>query len=101
MSQTNGIGNSQLSSSLIDRADRAHMEKQTKASAAPSSNRIAKQDVANLSGAGSVLATATAAANTDDVRTERVAAVKAAVDAGTYNVSSTAVADKLLDSMLE
>lgn len=99
MTQTNGIGNNQLSSRLIDRADRTQIEKQTKASSADTTGSVASQDVARLSGAGSVLATA--AANTDDVRAERVAALKAAVDAGTYNVSSTAVADKLLDSMLE
>jgi len=36
----------------------------------------------------------------DDVRHERVAALQAAIQSGTYNVSSSAVADKLIDSML-
>lgn len=99
MTQTNGIGTNQLSSSLIDRADRAQTEKQGKALSAQKSALNPSHDVAKFSGAGSVLAKA--AATTDDVRTERVAALKAAVNSGNYNVSSTAVADKLLDSMLE
>jgi negative regulator of flagellin synthesis FlgM len=99
MTQTSGIGNSQLSSNLIDRTDRMQTEKQLKASSVQRPDTTTRQDVATVSGTGSVLATA--ATNTEDVRTERVAALKAAVDAGSYNVSSTAVADKLLDSMLE
>ncbi len=99
MTHTNGIGTNAVSSNLVDRTDRAQMEKQSKASSTQTSNAIATQDIAKVSGAGSVLATAVT--NMDDVRTERVAALKAVVDAGAYNVSSAAVADKLLDSMLE
>lgn len=35
-----------------------------------------------------------------DVRTEKVAQLQAAIASGTYNVSSSDVADKLIDSML-
>ena len=41
------------------------------------------------------------AMNTSDVRTDKVAALKAAIDNGTYNVSSQAVAQKLITSMLD
>ncbi len=53
---------------------------------------------ASLSGAGSVLA---AASTGDDVRTDKVAALKAAIDAGSYQVSASDVADKLIHTMLE
>jgi negative regulator of flagellin synthesis FlgM len=36
-----------------------------------------------------------------DVRTEKVAAIQAAIQAGTYQVPASAVAQKLIDSMLE
>jgi negative regulator of flagellin synthesis FlgM len=39
-------------------------------------------------------------ASGDDVRTDKVAAVQAALAAGTYNVSAAAVASKVVDSML-
>jgi negative regulator of flagellin synthesis FlgM len=54
-------------------------------------------DRATLSGAGSeVLQTA----SDSDVRTEKVAGIQAALAAGSYNVSSSAVASKLVDSMM-
>ena len=40
------------------------------------------------------------AASGEDVRTEKVAAVQAALAAGTYNVPASAVASKLVDAML-
>jgi flagellar biosynthesis anti-sigma factor FlgM len=54
------------------------------------------QDATRLSGLGSLLA----AASTDDVRTDRVDALRAAIHAGTYSVSATNVADKILRNML-
>ena len=36
----------------------------------------------------------------DDVRNEKVAQLRAAIQSGTYNVSSSDVADKMIDSML-
>lgn len=38
--------------------------------------------------------------DTDDVRMDKVAQLKSAIDSGTYNVSSTDVANKLISSML-
>ena len=100
MTQMNGIGSSALTNGLVDRAERASQaDKQSKASSVDVSKAQASQDVASFSGAGSVLAVASA--NADDVRADRVASLKAAVDSGNYHVSAGAVADKLLTSMLE
>jgi negative regulator of flagellin synthesis FlgM len=54
-------------------------------------------DRATLSSAGSEVANAL---SDSDVRTDRVAAVQTALAAGTYNVPASAVASKLVDSML-
>jgi negative regulator of flagellin synthesis FlgM len=40
------------------------------------------------------------AMGTSDVRSDKVASLQAAIATGTYNVSSSDVADKLIDSML-
>jgi negative regulator of flagellin synthesis FlgM len=42
-----------------------------------------------------------AALNASDVRTEKVASLQTAIGGGTYNVPSSAVADKLVSSMLQ
>jgi negative regulator of flagellin synthesis FlgM len=54
-------------------------------------------DRATLSGAGGEVAQT---ASGDDVRTDKVAAIQSALSAGTYNVAASAVASKLVDSML-
>jgi len=74
-------------------------------SAAPASTRGGAQagaseltgDHATLSNAGSEVSLESAG---DGVRMEKVAAVQAALAAGTYNVSSSAVAAKMVDAML-
>lgn len=55
-------------------------------------------DHATLSSAGNEVAQTAADGG---VRASKVAAVQAALTAGTYQVSSTAVAGKMIDSMLE
>ena len=55
-------------------------------------------DSATLSTSSSMLSKAMLA---DDVRTEKVAALKSAIESGTYQVPATAVAGKLMDSMLK
>jgi negative regulator of flagellin synthesis FlgM len=55
-------------------------------------------DRATLSSAGSE---ASQAVSDEGVRTDKVAAVQAALAAGTYNVSASAVASKMVDAMLE
>lgn len=100
MAQMNGIGSNALTNGLVDRAERASQaDKQSKSISVDAAKAQSSQDVASLSGAGSVLAVASA--GTDDVRTDRVASLKAAVESGNYHVSADAVADKLLSSMLE
>jgi negative regulator of flagellin synthesis FlgM len=54
-------------------------------------------DRATLSNAGNEVSQA---ASGEDVRTEKVAAVQAALAAGTYDVPASAVASKLVDAML-
>lgn len=54
-------------------------------------------DRATLSSAGSEVSLT---AGEDGVRMEKVSAVQAALAAGTYDVSASAVASKLVDSML-
>jgi|GEM_PF-2884835 len=53
-------------------------------------------DSASLSGVSSTLAAALAS---DDVRSEKVAAIQAAIADGSYDVPSPAIADKLIDKM--
>jgi negative regulator of flagellin synthesis FlgM len=104
MTTTNGIGSSPLAGNLIDKTDRSTAteksgklaENATKTAGATTSGTTL--DAASLSGAGSLLA---AAATTDDVRTEKVEALKAAINNGTYNVPASDVADKLIRNMLE
>ena len=54
-------------------------------------------DQATISSTSGVLA---AALHSSDVRTAKVASLKASIDAGTYNVPASSVADKLLSSIL-
>ena len=55
-------------------------------------------DRATLSSAGSEVAQS---ASDGGVRTEKVAEIKAALQAGTYSVPASAVAGRIVDSMLE
>jgi flagellar biosynthesis anti-sigma factor FlgM len=94
MTPTHGIGSQQLLGALIDKTERTTQPKTDSANVAAA----AKQgDAASLSGAGSLLATAS---NSSDVRSSKVEALKAAIEAGTYNVPAGDVADKLMQNML-
>jgi negative regulator of flagellin synthesis FlgM len=55
-------------------------------------------DSANLSLAGAMLSQATTGS---DVRFERVAALRQSIEAGTYNVSASDVASRLVDTLLK
>jgi negative regulator of flagellin synthesis FlgM len=61
------------------------------------SSAVQQTDNASLTTTAGVLAQAVKG---DDVRTEKVAALQAAIASGTYNVPASAVADKLIESML-
>jgi flagellar biosynthesis anti-sigma factor FlgM len=74
---------------------------------APSATQTRNHAAANGNGLGSDLATLSNAGNevsltasATGVRTDKVAGVQAAIAAGTYNVPASAVASKLVDSML-
>lgn len=54
-------------------------------------------DLATLSSAGSQVS---ATASGDGVRMDKVASIQAALAAGTYNVPASAVASRVIDSML-
>ncbi len=57
------------------------------------------KDRLNISGQGKDLQVATqAVAQAPDIREDRVAALKAAYQSGTYNISANAVADKILEN---
>jgi negative regulator of flagellin synthesis FlgM len=58
---------------------------------------VQQTDNASLTSTAGVLAQSV---NGDDVRSEKVAALQAAIASGTYNVPASAVADKLIESML-
>ena len=69
---------------------------QTRSSTAASGSALGS-DLATLSSAGSEVSLT---ASETDVRADKVAGVQAALAAGTYNVPASAVASKLVDSML-
>jgi negative regulator of flagellin synthesis FlgM len=69
---------------------------QAKSNAATGGSALAS-DRATLSSAGSEVSQT---ATESEVRTDKVAAVQAAMAAGTYNVPASAVAAKVVDAML-
>jgi negative regulator of flagellin synthesis FlgM len=66
-------------------------------SGAAKENNPVSSDVATLSSAGSEVAQS---ASDGGVRMDKVAEIQAALAAGTYNVPASAVASRLVDSML-
>jgi negative regulator of flagellin synthesis FlgM len=56
-----------------------------------------KTDQANVSSVGALVAKASAGS---DVRTEKVAALQQAISSGSYHVPASAVASKIVDSLL-
>jgi negative regulator of flagellin synthesis FlgM len=99
MSHTHGITNNQALQTTLNAAERTVAAKSTAPgiAAAATSTPQSSASTTNLSGAGTLLASA----NTDDVRADKVAALKSAIDSGTYNVPAGDVADKLIDHLLE
>ena len=102
MKITDGSAGATLAGSLVDSTQRSSAAGKlsgpgtaaTKTGSLPGST--AARDAASLSGLGSLLA----ASSTEDIRADRVAALKAALNDGTYSVSAPDVADKILREML-
>jgi len=63
------------------------------------SNGTSAVDQASLSTVGGVMAQALS--ESDDVRTDKVAALQQSIAAGTYNVPASAVADKIISALLQ
>jgi flagellar biosynthesis anti-sigma factor FlgM len=63
----------------------------------PASTSGAPTDQANVSSTGGLVAQAL---NTPDVRLDKVAALQSAISSGTYQVPASAVAGKIVDSLL-
>jgi|SRR5215469_11253394 len=104
MSYTNSIGNLQQIVSSIA-AGEVKGSQQTKPAQGPTgapensiSSTSSRSDQASLSVASNVIAQAL---SSDDVRVEKVAALQQAIASGTYNVSSSNIADKLIESLLK
>lgn len=95
---TNGIGN--LQTPLLQQT--AAAQKSTaEANAAHAKHPAAatsSTDQASLSHVSTLLAQAL---TTSDVRADKVASLQQAINSGSYNVSSSDVADKLLKSLME
>ncbi len=101
MSYTNGIGNLQQAlSSIAPTQPASQATESTEASRQHNATgAAAKQaDQTNLSSAGGVIAHALEGS---DVRSGKVAALQQAIASGSYNVSSSDVAGKMIDSLLE
>jgi negative regulator of flagellin synthesis FlgM len=107
MSYTSGIGGAAQYPVTVETAGAGKVGKADQSSlpAGVQGGVSASSVSANL---GSDNATLSAAANLvgqaltgSDVRTEKVAALQQAIAAGTYNVSSSDVADKLISSLLK
>ena len=103
MSYTNGIGNLQQVLSSVAAAttqpttqatETVNAQKQHKAATSPAE----QADHTNLSSAGGMMAHALEGS---DVRMEKVGALQKAIASGTYSVSSSDVAGKMIDSLLK
>jgi negative regulator of flagellin synthesis FlgM len=95
MSYTNGIGNLQHALSSIASTS----TKPAQDAAENSSVHVSLQeDQASLSSASGVMSQALEGS---DVRTAKVAALQQAIASGSYNVSSSDVAEKMIESLLK
>jgi flagellar biosynthesis anti-sigma factor FlgM len=97
---SNDLSQAQISSSNVSNpaaAAAAAAARGTTAPSAPVSEASQGGDQATISSASGVLSSAL---NSSDVRTPKVAALQASINAGTYNIPAGSVADKMLSSIL-
>jgi negative regulator of flagellin synthesis FlgM len=99
MSYTNGIVGAQQLSTLMTTAATAPQSQANAAAQsgvpAPGANGLSDDQI-SFSAVASLIAQPS---GDSDVRTERISALQQAISAGTYNVSSSDVADKLIQAL--
>jgi len=93
MSHANGIGSLQQATNSISRSETKPVVQGQGAIAS-----VEHTDQASLSSTGGLVAQAL---ESSDVRTAKVASLQQAIAAGTYNASSSDVADKIIQSLLD
>lgn len=99
MSYTNGIGDrNQVFPALAPTSAAATQQAGSRTQATENKAAAGAQDEAKLSSTSGLVARALA---TPDVRTAKVEALQKAIAAGSYNVSSSDVAGKMIDSLLK
>jgi flagellar biosynthesis anti-sigma factor FlgM len=98
MTKTMDITSAPLAGTVIDRPETSTAHLPGRGTSSSITLYIPAADDATLSEIGSQLATVASPAS--DVRADKVAALKSAIDAGSYHVASADVADKLIGSML-
>jgi flagellar biosynthesis anti-sigma factor FlgM len=94
---SNDVSQAQIASSNVANPAAAAAARGTTAPSAPVSAESQGNDQATIGSASGVLSSAL---NSSDVRTAKVAALQASINAGTYNVPASSVADKMLSSIL-
>jgi negative regulator of flagellin synthesis FlgM len=95
MSYTNGIGNLQQALSSIASTTKPAT---SETNGSPSTQPSVREDQASLSSTSGIMAQAMEGS---DARSTKVAALQQAIASGSYNVSSSDVAEKVIDSLLE
>ena len=100
MSYTDGIGGLQHALNSVASATPAQQVSVTEnqGAAADTANAAIQADHADLSTTGGLISKALEGS---DVRTAKVEALQQAIASGSYNVSSSDVADKMIQSLLE
>jgi negative regulator of flagellin synthesis FlgM len=104
MSITNGIGNLQGLSNPVTPASatvQAGKEEQIKSSASLAPGGAKTNPVTDQTVISSTSELLTRALSGSDVRLDKIQPLQAAIAAGTYQVSSSDVADKLISSLLK
>ena len=103
MSYANGIGNTQQTANAITPSEAkavTHVSASDNATdqSEVSSANVRHADQASLSSAAGLVAQALEGS---DARSTKIAALQSAIAAGTYSVSSSDVADKIIQSLLD
>ena len=98
MSYTNGIGNLQQALSSMASTSTKPATDAATSNGSASTQASVREDQASLSSTSGIMAQALEGS---DVRSGKVAALQQAIASGSYNVPSSDVAEKMIDSLLE